>query len=301
MARYYFAIIDRRRPISSLTLWRGLGMLNPNRLRLRAFTGKHGFISLAAAKLRCSAWIDNSINTFITRALSSSSGDDDFSELGSPLPKAATSLPKLMTEKPEPYNKKANRRRKPSGVPLESSTSLKNDSSKLESVEASKRPFLADEVSVNCFDPSPLVDKEAVSIRIANINSETTDSAIHSMCTSYGCLEGLVRTKEDAVDAFFSVEDNADIDSIVAKLNDTVMNDHEWSAKLHHRDSTPAVMSKESNGNFNVGLHLSRQLAEVKRQVIMKTVCIEDLEYLHNALVHLEAHSCSRTSISKDD
>lgn len=39
---------------------------------------------------------------------SSSSGDDDFSELGSPVPKAATSLPKLMTEKPEPYNKVPN-------------------------------------------------------------------------------------------------------------------------------------------------------------------------------------------------
>lgn len=268
-------------------------------------------MSLAAAKLGCNA----RINPFITRDglscirklprsfHSSSSGDDDFSELGSPVPKAATSLPKLMTEKPEPYNKKANRRRKPSGVLSESCTSLEDDSSKLESVEASKRPVLADEVSVNCFDPTirPLDGKEALIIRITNIGSETTDSAIHSMCMSYGSLEGLVRTKEDAVDAFFSLGDNVDIHRIVAKLNDTVMNDHKWSANLHRRDSTPAVMSKQSNGNVDVGLHISHQLAELRRQVTMKTVYTEDLEYLHNALVHLETHPDSWTSISKDD
>lgn len=82
---------------------------------------------------------------------------------------------------------------------------------------------MADEVSVNCFDPTirPLDGKEALIIRITNIGSETTDSAIHSMCTSYGSLEGLVRTKEDAVDAFFSVGDNVDIHRIVAKYETT--------------------------------------------------------------------------------
>ncbi|KAL6184898.1 hypothetical protein ACLB2K_046297 [Fragaria x ananassa] len=275
-------------------------MFNPNRLRLRAITGKHGLLSLAALKLRCNAWIDNSIIPFSTRA---SSGDDDFSELGSPVSKAATSLLKLMTEKPEPYSKKANRRKKRFGVLLESSNSLKGDSTKLETVGASKRPVLSDAVSENCFDPTihPLGDKGAVNIRITNINLETTDSAIHSMCTSYGSLEGLVRTKEDAVDAFFRIKDNADIDSILAKLNDTVMNDHKWSANLHQRDSIPAVTSKQSNASLNVGLHISHQLAEVRRQVSMKTVCVEDLEYLHHALLHLEAHPDSMTSISKDD
>lgn len=82
---------------------------------------------------------------------------------------------------------------------------------------------MSDAVSENCFDPTihPLGDKGAVNIRITNINLETTDSAIHSMCTSYGSLEGLVRTKEDAVDAFFRIKDNADIDSILAKYEAT--------------------------------------------------------------------------------
>ena len=78
---------------------------------------------------------------------------------------------------------------------------------------------MSDEVSLNCLEPTsrPPDNKEAVSVKITNINLETTDSAIHSMCTSYGSLTGLVRTKEDAVDAFFSIKDNADIDSILAK------------------------------------------------------------------------------------
>lgn len=88
---------------------------------------------------------------------------------------------------------------------------------------------------------------------------------------------------------------------MVARLNDTVMNDHKWSANLHQRVSTPAVMSKQSNGNVDVGLHISHQLAELRRQITMKTVYTEDLEYLHNALVHLETHPDSRISISKDD
>lgn len=88
---------------------------------------------------------------------------------------------------------------------------------------------------------------------------------------------------------------------MVARLNDTLMNDHKWSANLHRRDSTLAVMSKQSNGDGDVGLHISHQLAELRRQVTMKTVYTEDLEYLHNALVRLETHPYSRTSTSKDD
>lgn len=75
------------------------------------------------------------------------------------------------------------------------------------------------EVVVRSFSRSidPLEEKGEVTIRITNINSETTDSAVHSMCTSCGGLEGLVRTKEDAVDALFSVKDNAGIKRIIKR------------------------------------------------------------------------------------
>ena len=88
---------------------------------------------------------------------------------------------------------------------------------------------------------------------------------------------------------------------MAARLNDTVMNDHKWSANLHQRDSADAVISEQCNANLDVGLHISNQLAELRRQFNMKTVCVEDLEYLHNALVHLNARPDSRTSITIDN
>lgn len=75
------------------------------------------------------------------------------------------------------------------------------------------------EVNTKGFDLPihPPDDQEEVTIRITNINSETSDSAVHSMCKSCGSLEGVVRTKADAVDALFSVKDNMGIQSLIRK------------------------------------------------------------------------------------
>ncbi|KAM1257468.1 hypothetical protein TB2_031006 [Malus domestica] len=239
--------------------------LKPNRLRTFITTGEELFVSFAAKLLRNKAL---SCNNKVLRSFHSSSSEDDtFTELGSPVPEAPTHPRKLklMTEKPEPYLQKTNRAKRPSLMPLESSMRLKDDSSKLGSDW---------EVVVRSFSRSidPLEEKEEVTIRITNINSETTDSAVHSMCTSCGGLEGLVRTKEDAVDALFSVKDNAGIKRIIKRLNQTIVNGHKWSAGLHGRDSSPEAMSKQSNANYDLRLEISRQLAAVRREVTRKTV-----------------------------
>ncbi|XP_050141318.1 uncharacterized protein LOC126617328 [Malus sylvestris] len=161
-----------------------------------------------------------------------------------------------MTEKPEPYLK-TNRAKRPSLMPLESSMRLKDDSSKLVSMIQKSRFGLG------------------------------------GCCTSCGGLEGLVRTKEDAVDALFSVKDNAGIKRIIKRLNQTIVNGHKWSAGLHGRDSSPEAMSKQSNANYDLRLEISRQLAAVRREVTRKTLCLQDLECLHNALLHLEGGSSS--------
>ncbi|RXI02500.1 hypothetical protein DVH24_002578 [Malus domestica] len=207
--------------------------LKPNRLRTFITTGEELFVSFAAKLLRNKAL---SCNNKVLRSIHSSSSEDDtFTELGSPVPEAPTHPRKLklMTEKPEPYL-----------------------------------------VVVRSFSRSidPLEEKEEVTIRITNINSETTDSAVHSMCTSCGGLEGLVRTKEDAVDALFSVKDNAGIKRIIKRLNQTIVNGHKWSAGLHGRDSSPEATSKQSNANYDLRLEISRQLADVRREVTRKTV-----------------------------
>ncbi|KAB2616336.1 hypothetical protein D8674_022924 [Pyrus ussuriensis x Pyrus communis] len=141
----------------------------------------------------------------------------------SPFPKAPTHPRKLklMTEKLNlicRYQTSFNRAKRPL-MPLESSMRLKDDSSKLGSDW---------EVVVRSFSRSidPLEEKEEYT----------------QMCTSCGSLEGLVRTKEDAVDALFSVEDNA-----------------------IKRDSSPEVRSKQSKANYDLRLEISRQLADVRR------------------------------------
>ena len=88
-----------------------------------------------------------------------------------------------------------------------------------ESVESIRTALSVGKITVKNFNLPicPLHLSETVTIRISNINSETADSAIHSTCTLCGPLEGLVRTKEDAVDALFSVKGEADTKSILNK------------------------------------------------------------------------------------
>lgn len=78
---------------------------------------------------------------------------------------------------------------------------------------------------------------------------------------------------------------------MLVRLKQTTVDDRKWSAQLHHTDSTRAGTINHEDGNFNLGIQISRNLADWKRQTLMKVVCMEDLEYLHNALMHLEAHS----------
>lgn len=78
---------------------------------------------------------------------------------------------------------------------------------------------------------------------------------------------------------------------VIDSLKQTTVNDYKWSAELHSMDSTPAAAGIiNHDGNLNLGIQMVRNLADWKRQTLMKAVCLEDLEYLHNALMHLEAH-----------
>ncbi|KAA3475103.1 Thioredoxin [Gossypium australe] len=63
----------------------------------------------------------------------------------------------------------------------------------------------------------PLQSLETVIVRISNISLETADSTIHSACKLCGSLKGLVRMKEDVVDALFSLKGETDTKSILKK------------------------------------------------------------------------------------
>ena len=48
------------------------------------------------------------------------------------------------------------------------------------------------------------------------------------------------------------------------------------------------IMTK--NGNDDLGLKISGHLAELKKEMYLKKICAEDLEYLHHSVLHLENH-----------
>ncbi|KAK9281400.1 hypothetical protein L1049_004300 [Liquidambar formosana] len=164
-----------------------------------------------------------------------------------------------------------------------------------ESVESSSRAVSVGGITVRSFylPIRPLHVPETVTIRISNISTETDDSEIHFMCKSYCHLDGLVRKKDDVVDALFSVKDNSETQSILNKLNHTIIDDSQWSAHVLPRDSASEVMS--SNGD------VQSRLAELRRQFCIKELYLEDLEALHFALVHLEGHPAANSRKSNDD
>ncbi|XWS31800.1 hypothetical protein CRYUN_Cryun23aG0107200 [Craigia yunnanensis] len=139
-----------------------------------------------------------------------------------------------------------------------------------QSVESSRTALSVGKITVKNFDLplSPLHLSETVTIRISNINSETADSAIHSTCTLCGPLEGLT--------------------SPIVRLNSTVIDVSKWSAQLQNSESPSMTMIK--NGNDDLGLKISGPLAELKREIYLKMICAEDLEYLHHSVLHLENH-----------
>ncbi|XP_062143656.1 uncharacterized protein LOC133851319 isoform X2 [Alnus glutinosa] len=165
-----------------------------------------------------------------------------------------------------------------------------------ESVESRKKAISIGEITVRNFilPIRPLCPRKTVTIRISNIGSETADSAIHSVCMSFGSLAGLVRTKEGLVDALFSVKDNSKAQKILKKLNHTSMDDCKWTACLHSRDFSPEVTTNKDYTQCNLGLQIISHLDDLETELSMKKVYAEDLKILHHALMHLEAHPASR-------
>ncbi|XP_059659385.1 uncharacterized protein LOC132306147 [Cornus florida] len=171
-----------------------------------------------------------------------------------------------------------------------------------ECVESSRRAASVGGITVKSFQ-LPIhahLDAETVTIRIKNISSETTVPAIHSKCVSIGSLEGLSRAKNDAVDAFYSVQHELESQSILKKLNGTVINDCRWSANLLPSESSPLVMTDSEDAKCDIGLQISTRLAELKEEICMKKIYFEDLESLHAAIMHLEDHHAVSDTSSID-
>ncbi|XP_038714100.1 uncharacterized protein LOC120007754 isoform X2 [Tripterygium wilfordii] len=161
-----------------------------------------------------------------------------------------------------------------------------------ESVESSRKALSAGQIMVNNFSIpiSPLHALEAVTIRISNLNARTDDSMIHSVCMSYGNLDTLVRTKDDAVDAVFLVKDKYGLLAMLKKLNNTMMDDCQWSACIQPPGSPSAVVANENVSQQQLGLQVHRHMLVLLGQLSENIIYMEDLENLHCALMHLDSH-----------
>ncbi|TYG93645.1 hypothetical protein ES288_A11G126900v1 [Gossypium darwinii] len=146
----------------------------------------------------------------------------------------------------------------------------------------------------------PLQSLETVIVRISNISLETADSTIHSACKLCGSLKGLVRMKEDVVDALFSLKGETDTKSILKKLNSTVIDESKWSAHLQQSDSPSMAMTENGNAEGHLGFKIGGHLADLEREVLMKKICVEDLHRLHHCVLHLENHPLKAPSTESE-
>ncbi|GLT42619.1 hypothetical protein SLA2020_166090 [Shorea laevis] len=161
-----------------------------------------------------------------------------------------------------------------------------------ESSESSKKAIETGSVTIDGFNLAihPVHVFQTIAIRISNIRSGTTDSTIHSVCTSCGPLEGLTRVEQDTVDVFFKVRTKSEIQRILNRLDTTFMDTFRWSAKFQPINPTSVTMTDKDDGNDALcDLELiDRRLDELRREIIWKKIYAEDLKCLHDSLVHLK-------------
>ncbi|CAN7001346.1 unnamed protein product [Brassica rapa subsp. trilocularis] len=84
------------------------------------------------------------------------------------------------------------------------------------------------------YTPKPNHPSSVLVIRIGNLNSETTDSEIHSKCLSIGSLEGLARINEDSVEVSFRARSMNEANSILElkMLNEATVDHSQWMAEV---------------------------------------------------------------------
>ncbi|WZZ82537.1 hypothetical protein YC2023_103109 [Brassica napus] len=224
----------------------------------------------------------------------------ELSQLG-----AFISKPKLMTEKTEASESVS----KPKLLTEKPEASWKtNGKSKMEAHASSPARNVMDSFSKPTKLSSPIPDHESKAqeeketssnssptsdtppnhlssvlvIRIGNLNSETTDSEIHSRCLSIGSFEGLARVSEDSVEVLFRARSMNEANSILKKLNEATVDHSQWTAEI--------VPEADEASKEQMGRRISSSFEDMKTQLMMRQILVRDLEMLVHSVVHLENH-----------
>ncbi|KAH6823876.1 hypothetical protein C2S53_013572 [Perilla frutescens var. hirtella] len=130
--------------------------------------------------------------------------------------------------------------------------------------------------------------EDLVTVRIKNINKDTTDSAIHSICKSAGELVGLARTGNDGVDAFFNVRNYTSHLDIVKRLNNTVLDLSHWSACVLTSISNSSEVPSEKDARYKLHSQIFYHFSKLKTELHLKQVYLSDLEYLNACIRHMQ-------------
>ncbi|XP_019163603.1 PREDICTED: uncharacterized protein LOC109159945 [Ipomoea nil] len=207
---------------------------------------------------------------------SSSMEDDSFAELGPPVTERAVSQLKLATEKPEHFIWKNKSARKMSSKNEDKNHKKGTVSSREKSCQSIAEP-------VDASNASSSTD----TIRIQGIDDHASIHDIHSLCKTLGNLDGLEWVGNDAIDAFFTVASESDSQRILEKLNDTTIGNSHLSASLLSSNSTASKSIKEIALQER-GLQFSTSIDELRRQMDLKRIYLEDLEMLHHGIMHLQ-------------
>ncbi|KAF3681857.1 putative protein TPRXL-like [Capsicum annuum] len=169
-----------------------------------------------------------------------------------------------------------------------------------ESLESCNRAIRAGALTVGSSRLSiqPPRASMVVTIRIEDISEDATFSEIHSICKSVGTTEGLAWVSKDGVDALFTVENDTESESILKKLNGTIVCGHCLSASLLPSNSSSASKSENEDARCKMALQIKKYLTELKSQLTEKKgdleecmvlkVHMEDLQMLHEGIMHLE-------------
>ncbi|KAH0927232.1 LOW QUALITY PROTEIN: hypothetical protein HID58_019488 [Brassica napus] len=134
------------------------------------------------------------------------------------------------------------------------------------------------------YTPKPNHPSSVLVIRIGNLNSETTDSEIHSKCLSIGSLEGLARINEDSVEVSFRARSMNEANSILElkMLNEATVDHSQWMAEV--------VPEADEASKEQMGRRISSSFEDMKTQLMMRHILVRDLEMLVHSVVHLENH-----------
>jgi hypothetical protein len=132
---------------------------------------------------------------------------------------------------------------------------------------------------------SALCEKNSVMFKIKSIRKDTETDEIQSVCNSFGKLEYLDRVTKNVAYAIFTLMNESEIQSLLAKLNNVSFEGCLWIAEVEVADYSKDDDVHEYN---EMKSKISNALHEVRNEALLKLIDAEDLVNLHSSIMSIE-------------